>query len=394
MNKKRLNILLSLTILAFPLTQGLLAPFLNTISRVYGLNYQQTGYIFSFLYTGFMLSALTIGYLSDKFGVRLIIWGMLLNAFAAILIFLSPSYGFFVGAVVILGISLGVVDILAAASLAQINHEKKGFYINIMQVIASLGGIVAPLAAGYMVQQGIYWKYAFLGSGILIFVLFALLFCEPFPKSKEPSDINFMILKSLIRDKYVIVLCLTSLCIYSIEGGLLGWLGVYMTKYFQVSDFLSGFSISMMFIAMAASRLIIAFLSDRVKPANLIFASSLISAGFLAVALLSDHFIVALIFFFLTIFASAGIFTTTVVLANSLFPDYAGTLLSLTFSVGTLGVMVFPSLIGTIAQVASLKTGLFLTVLLFVVIALLFSYMFYSNRNPKNPNGESLTSGR
>ena len=32
MNKSRLNILLTLTILAFPLTQGLLSPFLNTIS--------------------------------------------------------------------------------------------------------------------------------------------------------------------------------------------------------------------------------------------------------------------------------------------------------------------------------------------------------------------------
>ncbi len=381
MSKKKLNVLLMLTILAFPLTQGLLSPFLNTISAVYGLNYQQTGFIFTFLYAGFLVSALTIGFLSDKFGVRLIIWGLLLNSVAAFLIFSSKSYFFFIAAVVVLGMSLGVIDILAAASLSEINTEKKGFYINIMQFVACVGGILVPLGAGFMVQNNLEWHYAFLISSVLIFILFAFLLREPFPKNREPSDINFKTLKTLVRNKWVVVLCLTSLCIYSVEGGFFGWLGVYVTKYFQVGDFWAGFTISLMYIGMAASRLIVAFVSDRVKPANFIWTSSLLSAIFLTVGLLSDNFIVTLIFFFLTIFSSAGIFTTTVVLTNSLFPEYSGTLLSLTFSVGTVGLMVIPSLIGTIAQGISLRIGMFLVVALLMIIVALFTYIFYSNRH-------------
>lgn len=380
MSKKKLNVLLMLTISAFPLTQGLLSPFLNTISAVYRLNYQQTGFIFTFMYAGFLVSALTIGYLSDKFGVRLIIWGLLLNSVAAFLIFSSKSYFFFIAAVVVLGTSLGVIDILAAASLSEINTERKGFYINIMQFIACVGGILVPLGAGFMVQNNLDWHYAFLISSALIFILFAFLLREPFPKNREPSDINFKTLKTLIRNKWVVVLCLTSLCIYSVEGGFFGWLGVYITKYFGLGDFWAGFTISLMYIGMAASRLIVAFVSDRVKPANFIWTSSLLSAAFLTVGLLSNNYIVTLIFFFLMVFSSAGIFTTTVVLTNSLFPEYSGTLLSLTFSVGTVGLMVIPSLIGTIAQGISLRTGLFLLVVLLMTIVALFSYIFYSNR--------------
>ncbi len=363
--------------MAFPMTQGLLSPFLNTISQVYQLNYQQTGLIFTFFYVGFMASSLTIGYISDKFGIRVIIWGLLLNSVASFLIFTSHSFYFFITAIIILGVSLGVEDILAASSLSQINTQKKGFYINIMQVTGCVGGIIIPLVAGYMVQNGINWKYAYLASCILIFILFVFMFREPFPKTPSSADINFKVIASLVKDKQVIVLCLTFFCIFSIEGSLLGWLGVYMTKIYQVSDFLSGFSISLMFLAIGISRLIIAFLSDRLKHVNLIFISSILSAVLIAAALVSNHFIVALVFFFLAMFTSGGIFTTTIVLTNNLFPDYTGTLLSMTFSVGTIGAMIVPSLIGAIAQTTSLRAGMSVLVYLYVIIVILFAYLKY-----------------
>ena len=380
MSKGRLNVLLILSILAFPLTQGLLSPFLNTISQVYHLDYQQTGFIFTFFYIGFMVSSLTIGYISDKFGVRVIIWGLLLNSIASAFIFASNSYIFFIASVILLGVSLGVEDILCASSLALINPQKSGFYVNISQFVACMGGIVIPLAAGYMVQNNINWKYAYIVSGILIFILFAFLYKEPFPRTASTMNINLKAVASLIRDKRVLILGVTFFCIFSIEGGLLGWLGVYMTKIYQVSDFLSGLSISLMYLAIGASRLIIAFLSHRVKHVNLIFASSLLSAVLLAVALLSGNFIMALVFFFLAMFSSAGIFTSTIILTNDLFPDYTGTMLSLTFSAGTVGAMIVPGLIGTIAQNVSLKAGISVLVYLYIIIMLLFAYLKFGKQ--------------
>ena len=329
---------------------------------------------------GFMVSTLTIGYISDKFGIRVIIWGILLNSVASFLIFSNRSYAFFIAAVIILGISLGVVDIMSASSLSLINTEKKGFYINIMQFTACMGGIVVPLIGGYMVQNGTNWKYAYLASCVLMLLLFLLLYKEPFPKNAAPSDISFKIMVSLMKDKRVIILCLTFLCIFSIEGGLLGWLGVYMTKVYHVNDFLSGLSISMIYLAIGVSRLIIAFVSDRVKHVNLVFISSIASVGLFIVALFSTNFTIALIFFFLSMFASAGIFTTTIVLTNGLYPEYTGTLLSLTFSVGTIGAIVVPGLIGTIAQAFSLKAGLSVLVFLFLVIIVMFAYLKFSRQ--------------
>lgn len=379
MSKRRLNVLLILSILTFPLTQGLISPFLNTIGQVYDLNYQQTGFIYTFFYIGFITTALTIGLISARFGIRVMIWGLLLNAVASLLIFASHSYFFFIAAVMILGASLGVEDILGATALTQINTEKNVFYINIMQFVACMGGIVVPILAGYMVQKGWNWKYAFLISSLLIFVLFVFFYKERFPEKKTAAPINFKIMASLLKDKRVFLLCLTFLCIFSIEGSLLGWLGVYMTKTFHVSDFLSGLSISLMFLAIGISRLIIAFLADKVRHVNLVITSSLVSAVLLAVAILSNQFIVALTFFFLAMFAEAGIFTTAIVLTNELFPDYTGPLLSLTFSAGTVGAIIVPGLIGTIAQAVSLKAGLSVLVYLFIVITISFLYMKYHN---------------
>jgi len=79
-----------------------------------------------------------------------------------------------------------------------------------------------------------------------------------------------------------------------------------MTKIFHVSEFLSGLSISLMFLAIGISRLMVAFLSERVKHVNLIFVASISSAVMLAAALLSNNFILALVFFFLSMFASGG----------------------------------------------------------------------------------------
>jgi len=105
-----------------------------------------------------------------------------------------------------MGISLGVVDIMSASSLSQINTQKKGFYINIMQFTGCMGGIAVPLIAGYIVQNNINWKNFYLVSAILIFILFVMLFREPFPKKETPSDINFKILWSLMKDRRVIIL--------------------------------------------------------------------------------------------------------------------------------------------------------------------------------------------
>lgn len=391
MNKTRLNILLILTILAFPLTQGLLSPFLNTISETYSLNYQQTGLIFTFFYFGFILSTLTIGFVSDKWGIRVIIWGILLCSTASFLIFANRSYLFFIAAVIILGISLGVVDIMSASSLALINTQKKGFYINIMQFTGCMGGIVVPLIGGIMVQEKISWKFGFLASSIMLFLLFILLFREPFPMKETQSDINFRILASLMKDRRVIILCLTFLCIFSIEGSLLGWLGVYMTKIHGVSDFLSGLSISLIFLAIGLSRLIIAFFSDRVKHVNLVLSSSIAGCCLFVAALLSPNFPLALVFFFFSMFASAGIFTTIVVMANSLYPQYAGAMLSLTFSVGTVGAIIVPGLIGTIAQAFQLKAGLSILVVLFIVIAVMFAYLKFSHQRMEPMKIDSAT---
>lgn len=376
MSKSRLNILIITSILAFPLTYGLLPPFLNIISKTYTLDYQQTGFIYTFFNIGFLISTLIIGYISDKFGIRIIIWGLLINCAASFIIFTSSSYYFFIAAILILGVSLGIEDVLSAASLSRLNPEKKGFFINIMQFAGCMGGIIVSTAAGLMAQNNINWKLAYMFSCLFIFVLFLFLFKEPFPDKNPSADISFKAAASMLKNMDVIMLCVTFFCIFSIEGGVIGWLGIYMIKIYNVSDLISGLSISLMYLAIGVSRLIIAFFSDRVKHINLIFISSILSTIFLILALISNDFVVSMMFFFLTMFTSAGIFTTTISFANTLFPMHTGTLLSVMFSIGTIGSIFMPGLIGAISQAATLKAGLSVLVYLFIVIAMIFTYLY------------------
>jgi MFS transporter, FHS family, glucose/mannose:H+ symporter len=380
----KLNILIILSIFTYPMTFGLLSPFLGVISQAFSLNYRQAGLIYTLFSTGYLVSALFIGTIADKHGIRVIIWGLLINAAASVLIFAVRSFALFLAAIVILGISLGIEDIMSATSLTRLNPERKGFYLNIMQFTGSMAGILLSIMAGLLVQNGISWRYAYVLAFTFAIVLFAFLRREPFPMNAPSSDLHPKAVAPLVPDMRLILLSLLFFCIFAIESGIFGWLGLYMTGRFHVSGFLSGFSISLLYLAMGFGRLLVAFISDRVRHTRLILCSSAVSAIFIVFALAAGNAVISLSLFVLTMFASASLFTTAISFAGSLFPERTGTVLSVLFSSGTIGSILVPGLIGSIAQAASLKTGLsvlvYLCVAVFIATALLARILMRHSR--------------
>lgn len=364
----RLNVLIILSIFTYPMTFGLLSPFLGVISRTFSLDYRQAGLIFTFFSTGYLVSALCIGAITDKHGIRTIIWGLLINAAAALMIFAVRSFALFLAAMVILGVSLGIEDILSATSLTQLNPEKKGFYLNIMQFAGCMAGILLSIMAGVLVQNGISWRFAYVLSFAFAIILFVFLRRESFPPNPFPPDPARKASAPLVPDMRIILLCLLFFSIFAIESGIFGWLGLYMTGRFHVSGFLSGLSISLLYLAMGFGRLLAAFISDRVRHTRLILCSGAVSTVFLVSALAADNAVVSLTFFVLTMFASASLFTTAISFAGTLYPERTGAVLSVLFSTGTMGSILMPGLIGTIAQAAGLKTGLSVLIYLCVVV--------------------------
>ncbi|MGE8081697.1 MFS transporter [Peribacillus loiseleuriae] len=286
-----------------------------------GLNSEQWGTVGSAFFFLYSISAILVGALADKIGMKRVIAGMaaiwVIVQFSTIFV---TSYGYLLVTRIILGAGEGPSYSLAMAAASRyLPKEKLGIGLTLVSVGGPLGvAVSAPILMHLIFNYG--WRSAFIATGIVgvIWLVFWLMIVkEKKDEATKPEAAKQVIetptsvpdtkFKSALLSKNFIFIALCGFGTYwSFTIGL-NWLPNYLSNIRQLSEEALTIVVALPWIMITISQICFSTISDRIyhKTQNMVkgrvfilgpvmvagalsyFFGTIVSSNFMAIALLS-----------------------------------------------------------------------------------------------------------
>jgi MFS family permease len=218
----------------------------------------------------------------------------------------------------------------------------------------SLAGFAGAAIGTWMIGNNVnpthhftaIWAACFIINGISVFFLL-------------PRDINSDEKRPVfsIPDKALLGLGITAFCSMIAEGAMFDWSGVYFYKVVNVKQELIGAGYTTFMVAMAGTRFIADRLSQKFGLRKMLQASGLFSTAGLTIAVVFPYLIPSLVGFFLVgmgVSSVVPLVYSAVGKSKTLSP---GAALSAVSTLGFMGLLIGPPIIGLIAGATSLRVS-------------------------------------
>lgn len=228
------------------------------------------------------------------------------------------------------------------------------------------GAAIGALMAG---QEIVPYQHFLLITVITTIIVIAV------AKHIVPQDVNVQGSQPLFAkpDRFLMILGIIAFCSMICEGTMFDWSGVYFKKVIQAPDGIAGIGYAAFMSTMASFRFVADWLTTRFGPRRMLQVSGGLTAAGLLIAVLLPYFGTA-IFGFLLVGAGVSSVVPLVYSAAGrsklLSPGMA---LATVSTIGYLGFLTGPPLIGFIAQASSLSISFSVIALMGLCIAVMGS---------------------
>jgi MFS family permease len=341
------------------------------------LSSSQVGGLLFVLPAGFFLSLPVAGWLVSRAGSRKVVilagvlYSLALSCIGwsdtiAVLTLCLFSFGFFGN---LLNISINTqavgVEALSRKPLMSTFHG--------MWSVAGFAGAAFGTA---MIGLGITPMVHFFAITILFLIVAG--FCA---SSLLPNDRGTDEKRPLFAwpDKSIISLGVIAFCSMMVEGAMFDWSGLYFLNVVQVDKELTGIGYTIFMIAMAGMRFMADGLSNRLGLKRMLQWSGLMTASGLLLAISFPQLAISLAGFFMVglgVSAVVPLVYSEVGKSKTLSPGVA---LSAVSSLGFMGLLIGPPVIGFVAEATSLRFS-FLTITVMALAVFVLATFFRRDR--------------
>jgi len=281
---------------------------------------------------------------------------------------LATSVMTLVPALLVLGASIGTLDVAMNAHGLAVERAYGRPILSSFHAAFSLGGLVGAGAAGLAATAGLDPRQHFAIAGLALTVPGVVFARVLLPPSADVAESGH----SLGRPpQQLFVLSLLAFCTLFAEGAVADWSAVYLDGPLAMGAGAAALGFAVFSLAMVSGRLAGDRVTSKVEPVALTRGGGLLAAGSLALALIIGHPVAALIAFF---GVGAGLATTVPIVfraAGSHPGVAAGTGIAAVSTVGYIGFLAGPPAIGSTAELVGLPAALGLVVLATAMMVLL-----------------------
>ncbi|MDP9352026.1 MAG: MFS transporter [Chloroflexota bacterium] len=318
---------------------------------------------------GALFSMPTAGWLISRIGSRLVTIGSGLCYCVALpgLAF-APNLPIFMLSLTLFGACNGAMDIAMNAQAAAVEERYRRPIMSSFHGLFSVGGMIGALMGGAAAAQGLGPRthlsvVAVVLAGVFVLAVRGLLPSSVDSRSSGPAFAR--------PGRTLLGLGLLTFCVMLGEGAMADWSAVYLDGTLGTSEAYAALGFGAFAVTMALGRLSGDWLSQRFGVVTLLRAGGIVSTVGLAAALLIGTPTAAL-----NGFACAGAgYSVGVPLALSVAGRDSrmapGPAIAAVATVGYFGFLVGPPVIGLVAELASLRVGLAVVVVLSAVYGLL-----------------------
>jgi len=344
-------------------------PLLEHLSRRFEVSLSVAGGVLSVHYVGAVVGVLVGMRALQRLPSRTFVLAALTSlGLGCAVVALAPSWSEFLGGVLVLGLGYGALDIGCNQLVAHSEGARRTAVLNALNGTFGVGAVAGPILVSTVGRAHLDFFYG--GAAALAVLLLPLV-------AQMSGRLPFMAGRSAGRSIGLLAIFMIAFALYvGLETGIGGWMPSHLESVGQQSltaaTLTSGF-----WLALAAGRLLAAFVPAEMPERVIVIAGSAVAAVALLTALIPN---VAPVAYILAGLAIAPIFPTGIVWLAKLRPGDARAT-SWLFPASMLGGAVVPG--GISAVIGRFGIGLTPVVLSIVALACLGSFSLAAVRRSR-----------
>uniref|UniRef100_A0A540VLI5 MFS transporter n=2 Tax=Litorilinea aerophila TaxID=1204385 RepID=A0A540VLI5_9CHLR len=338
-----------------------------------GLTLAAIGLIFPARALGGILGNVLAGIGSDLLGRPRLVWlAALLLAGALGLTAASRPWLLLLLGFLLANGAQGALSTGINAMIADANLQAQARALNILHGVYGGGAALSPLAIGYLLDQGLSWRWSLAGTG-LIWLIYAVsaygLYRAAKPEARSAASQKLDL--GMLRQRSFVALFLIAFIYNGVAYSLLGWIALMAQEQGNPSALFAVSFISLFYLALTAGRFLCAAFAERL---GYITTLALLAAG-MALTYPLVFLNLGTLWMATGVFCSglslSGLFPTALAYGSRLYPAQTGTMTGTLNVAMTLGAMVPPLWTGVVAQQAGFPVALGLNYLLVLPLGFL-----------------------
>ena len=356
--------------MCYGISLTVIGPALGEVGASFGLTTDRLGLLTTALSVGLLISVLLCGYIVDRTPVKLvIILGQILLTAGLVLfsrtdLFLVALIAFFM-----MGIAGGVIEVVTNTIIANEYAHNRGLGMNILHSFFGIGALIGPFFSGLFLDLGHSWRLTYMSASLLSGLALMLLFFTAFPRQVDSDRIELSTAVDIVKSPYALLLGLLVLFYVGSEMGINYWSVLYMERRMDISTLIASSYLSYFWIAMTAGRYICAAAAKKIGEWALLAILTIGALVGYALFLMTDVGWAAGVAMTGAGMFFSGIFPIIMALGGNRFSHALGTINGFLMSFMAGGILIFPWLVGIIAQRTNLDIGMMFILVLMVLLA-------------------------
>lgn len=339
---------------------------------------------------GAIAGMMVLGRLADRYGsTRVMVPMALLEGLLLIPPAYMPNLAALMLALFLFGLVHGTLNIAMNANAIEVQRAWGRPIMSSFHAVYSIGGFLGSAAGGLFARQELSPRVTFLSVGgcVVLMALWAALWALPAGTGAAPAEAGPARPegRSVMRSPQLWFLGSLAMCALVGEGTAADWSAVYLHEDLGSSPGFAASAFAAFSIAMTAGRLLGDRLTARFGPVALVRACGVLASAGMTAALLVDRPWAGVAGFACLGAGMSCIAPQVYSAAGQRDPARAGAALSLVVSLGYVGFLIGPIIIGSVSTFVGLPLALGLPALLVFLVALGASALRPAGRTPETP---------
>lgn len=359
----------------FSISATMTGLLISDITESYALTYGQAGWIGSVQSIGGFVATLLGGVLSDRFPkLRLICIMFAVYTLALYGLGFVPPYGLLIACFLILGMTNSLLNLLISAYISERCPEKRTSYLNLCHAFYGLGSLAGPVYASILLQTGIVWNHTFLWFGVFCTAVTLLLVfvCRTDKGGAQQGETKGS-MRGLLKNRGLLLVSLACLLYMGQQSAVNLWIASYVETEMHSAE-MASVALTLYWTGVMLGRFLQSALSRRVDSGRWLCVCCTVSAIlFTAAVQIGNPVVLSAALCIGTILTGAA-FPSMMAMGCACCPEQAGAATSVVCLGSSIGGMIFPPLVGWIAERTSFRTAIYVipVVLVLCTVVLLF----------------------
>ena len=329
-----------------------------SIRQKLNLSDAELGIVLFALPVGLLISLPLSGWLINKSGSKkVIITSILLYSVILVAIGFAGTTFQLIACLFIFGLLGNMVNISVNTQAVGVEALYQRSIMASFHGLWSMAGFTGAAIGTFMIGKNIIPSYHFLLVTSLVFVIVLINFRHTLAKDFNTKKNQPLIFKP---EKSLINLGLIAFCSMLCEGAMFDWSGIYFEKVVKADKALIGAGYTAFMLTMATGRFFADWFTNRIGLKHTLQVSGALTASGLLIAVMLPHLVTAIVGFLLVGFGVSSVIPLVYSVAGKSKVLSAGTALAAVSTIGFLGFLLGPPMIGLVAGATSLRVSFFI----------------------------------